>query len=82
MNRATLDGRGRLTIPKNVREYLDLRSGDRVSFKFEDASVRLRVERRKDLEELKGSLPATREYPGRGGEREAMLKALADRVRR
>jgi hypothetical protein len=33
--------------------------------------VRLRVERRRSLEELRGSLPATREYPGKEVERKA-----------
>lgn len=48
-----------------------MKRGDRVVFEFEGDSVRLRVEGRRTLEELKGSLPATREYPGKDAERRA-----------
>ena len=71
MSRATLTSKGQVTIPKDVRDRLGLESGDRVVFEFEGDVVRLRIERRKSLEELMGSLPATREYPGREAEREA-----------
>jgi antitoxin PrlF len=71
MTRATLTSKGQLTVPKDVRERLGLRSGDRVVFEFEGDSVRLKAERRRSLEELRGSLPATREYPGKEAEREA-----------
>ena len=71
MLRATLTSKGQLTVPKDVRERLGLKSGDRVVFEFEEDSVRLKVEHRKSLQELKGSLPATREYPGRESERKA-----------
>jgi hypothetical protein len=52
-------------------------SGDRVVFEFEDDAVRLRVERRKSLAELMGSLPATRQDPGKEAEREAVRGHLA-----
>ncbi len=71
MLRATLTSKGQLTVPKDVRERLGLKSGDRVVFEFEEDSVRLKVESRKSLQELKGSLPATREYEGKEAEREA-----------
>ena len=71
MSRATLTSKGQLTVPKEVRERLGLRRGDRVVFEFEGNSVRLKVERSRSLEELKGSLPATRKYPGKEVERRA-----------
>lgn len=71
MLKATLTSKGQLTIPKEVRERLDLRTGDRLVFELEEDSVRLNVERRRTLEELKGSLPAGRRYPGKEAEREA-----------
>ena len=77
MPSAIIDSKGRLTIPKDVRDKLGLKSGDRVAFEFEDDSVHLRVERRRGLNELMGSLPATRGYPGKEGEREAMVRAFA-----
>ena len=71
MSRATLASKGQLTVPKEVRERLGLKRGDRVEFEFEGDSVRLKVERSRSLEELKGSLPATRKYPGKEPERQA-----------
>lgn len=71
MSRAILTSKGQLTVPKDVRERLGLKHGDRVVFEFEGESVRLRVEGRRSLEELRGSLPATREYPGKDAERRA-----------
>jgi AbrB family looped-hinge helix DNA binding protein len=39
---ATLTSKGQVTIPVEVREKLNLRSGDRIDFRFEpDGSVRL-----------------------------------------
>lgn len=74
---AIIDSRGRLTVPKDVRERLHLKGGDRVVFEFEDDSVHLRIERRRGLNELMGSLPATRGYSGKEDEREAMVRAFA-----
>lgn len=71
MSRAILTSKGQLTVPKDVRERLGLKRGDRVVFEFEEDSVRLKVEKRMSLEELRGSLPATREYPGKDAERRA-----------
>ena len=76
MSRATLTSKGQLTVPKDVRDRLGLKSGDRVVFEFEDGTVRLRVEHRKSLDELMGSLPSTRKYPGKEAEREAARRHL------
>lgn len=71
-----MTSKGQLTVPKDVRDRLGLKSGDRVVFKVEGDSVRLRVERRKSLGELMGSLPATRKYAGKEAEREAAREYL------
>lgn len=71
MSRATLTSKGQITVPKDVRERLGLKSGDHVVFEFDGDSVCFRVEHRKSLEDFKGSLPATREYPGKEAERKA-----------
>jgi antitoxin PrlF len=72
-----LTSKGQITVPKDVRERLGLKSGDRVAFEFEGDSVRLRVEKGRSLEELKGSLPATREYTGQEAERKAAREHVA-----
>lgn len=76
LSRATLTSKGQLTVLKDVRERLGLKNGDRVVFEFEDDTVRLRVERRRGLGELMGSLPATRGYPGKEAERYATRRHL------
>ena len=80
MLRAPLISKGQLTVPKDVRERLGLNSGDRVVFEFEGDSVRLKVEKRRNLEELKGSLPATRGYPGKEVEREVAREHVVREV--
>jgi AbrB family looped-hinge helix DNA binding protein len=77
VSRATLTSKGQITVPKDVRERLGLKSGDRVAFEFEGDSVRLRVEKGRSLEELKGSLPDTREYSGKETERKAAREHVA-----
>jgi len=39
---ATLTSKGQITIPKKVREHLQLRTGDRLEFRIEnDGSIRI-----------------------------------------
>lgn len=54
---ATLSSKGQITIPKSVRDPLNLRTGDRVDFVVEkDGTVRL-VRLTASVRELKGFLP-------------------------
>lgn len=80
MGKAILTSKGQLTIPKDVRDRLGLTVGDRLSFEVEGDSMRLTVERRKSLEELKGSLPVRGEYQGKEVEREAARRMISQRV--
>lgn len=80
MSKSTMRSRGQLTVPKDVREQLGLQNGDRVVFELEGDSVRLRIERRKSLKELWGSLPANRRHPGKEGEREAAREHVVGRM--
>jgi len=60
MPTATLTSKGQVTIPKEVRNALDLDTGDRVAFVMrDDGVVELRPETT-DLLELFGILPSTR----------------------
>lgn len=80
VGKATLTSKGQLTVPKDVRDSLGLKAGDRLSFEVEGDSLRLTVERRKSLEELKGSLPARRRYEGKEAEREALRRMVSRKV--
>lgn len=77
MSRSKLTSKGQITVPKDVRERLGLKSGDRVVFEFKGNSVHLRVEKSKSLKELKGSLPANKAYTGKETERRAVRKHAA-----
>lgn len=53
---ATLTSKGQTTIPKDVRQRLDLRTGDKLNFTvLGDGSVSMRV-KRGDIKELAGLL--------------------------
>jgi len=80
VQKATLTSKGQLTIPKQIRDHLGLKPGDRIAFDVEDGVIRLRVERRRTLEELRGSLPAGRHYPGREAERESARRHITGRT--
>ena len=41
INDATVMSKGQVTIPKNIREALGVTTGDRVTFIFENGSVRV-----------------------------------------
>lgn len=56
MSTATLTSKGQTTIPKDIRDYLELRPGDRIEFMVRDDTVVLRAATRK-VTELKGFLP-------------------------
>lgn len=78
MNKATLTSKGQLTVPKEIRDRLNLEPGDGFSFEVEDDEVvRLRVRKRRTLGDLRGSLPSGRAYPGKEAEREAARRHVS-----
>ncbi len=79
--KSTLTSKGQLTIPKEVRDRLGLKPGDGLLFEVEgDDAVRLRVQRRKTLGELKGILSSGRAYAGKEAERESAHKHVSREV--
>jgi antitoxin PrlF len=46
MPTATITSKGQTTIPREIREHLNLKPGDRVSFNIEDGRVVLRPKNR------------------------------------
>jgi len=58
MTSAIVTSRGRVTIPKIVRDKLRLKAGDRVEFDLQDDGTVLMVSATVDLADLWGFLPA------------------------
>ncbi len=56
MSTATLTSKGQTTIPKEIRDYLDLQPGDRIEFTVRENTVELRAATRK-VTDLRGFLP-------------------------
>lgn len=61
---ATIVSRGRVTIPKQIRDALNLSDSDRVFFVVEGDKAMLIPLHKHPLASFRGALPATRPYPG------------------
>ena len=60
MSEARMTSKGQITLPKDIRDRLGLKQGDRVRFIVEDdGRVRL-LPAKRDVSELFGSLPRPR----------------------
>ncbi len=57
MPRATITSKGRVTIPKAVRDALGLRPGDRIDFDVRDGAIIGHVQRVPDVMDLFRRLP-------------------------
>ncbi|HBG97149.1 MAG TPA: hypothetical protein DDY14_17885 [Chromatiaceae bacterium] len=63
---ATITSKGQITLPKAIRDQLDLAAGDRVEFIVEADNVVRMVPRTTSIKRLKGMLPQP-EHPGKTG---------------
>ena len=77
MSTATITSKGQLTIPKRVREAMNLHDGDQVIVVVEDEHIALYPVRRRGLLSLQGAFAGLRPYPGREVEREAAMREAA-----
>lgn len=76
MSEATVTSKGQITLPKDIRDRLGLRKGDRVRFVVdEDGRVRL-LPAKRDISSLVGILPR----PGRARSIKEMDEAIAKHV--
>ena len=73
---ATITSKGQITLPKALREQLQLSPGDRVEFILEDDNVVRMLPRLASVKHLKGMLPK----PARPVTLEQMDEAIADAI--
>ena len=74
MNTATLTSKGQITVPKSIRDRLNIQPGDRIHFFIEDDGTITFIPVKSDVRELKGILPK----PKRPVSVEAMNTAIAE----
>ena len=71
---ATLTSKGQITVPKPIRERLNIQPGDRIHFFIEDDNTVTFLPAKSDVRELKGILPK----PKQPVTVEAMNEAIAE----
>ena len=77
MSASTLTSKGQVTIPKEVRERLGLKEGDRLVFRFDDqGNLLVRPEARSSLGRLPGLLHHL------AGERPVTVEEMNEAVKR
>ena len=64
MTSATITSKGQITIPRDVRRALNLKTHDQIIFVVEGDRAVLIPAQRRSLLELRGVLPATMPFPG------------------
>lgn len=77
---ATITSKGQVTIPKEIRQTLQVKENDRLLFTLEGDRVVITPLRRRSLTSFRGALPATRPYPGMEAIREELHKELGERI--
>lgn len=81
-NVAKVTSKGQVTIPKTIREQLHIREQDQLLFSVEGDTLLVTPLRRRPLVELRGSLPATKPFPGHDEIRDKLHKDLGERMDR
>lgn len=71
MDKATVTGKGQVTLPQRIRERLKIKIGDKLLFDIEDGELRVRVMHSRGIGELFDTLPGVESYAGDEAEREA-----------
>ncbi len=79
---AKVTSKGQVTIPKRIRQELDINKEDYLLLTVEGGRLVATPMRRKQLRELYGALPATREFPGSDKVRDEIHKELGERIAR
>lgn len=75
MPTSTLTSKGQITIPKEIRQHFQLRTGQRVEFQIGDSGQLVLKPKTQDIRSLKGILRTNRKRPV---SLRAMDKAIAE----
>ena len=77
MNKAKITFKGQVTIPKEVRNSLDIKENDSVIFVIQKDHTVLKPLKKKSLKDFYGILPATQPYPSMESVREEIHHKLS-----
>ncbi|OGO73068.1 MAG: hypothetical protein A2Z49_06005 [Chloroflexi bacterium RBG_19FT_COMBO_56_12] len=75
-----ITSRGRVTIPKAIRQALGVNENDRLLFVVDGSQAMIIPLKHRALSEFRGALPATRMYAGMETVREIYHNEQADRL--
>ncbi len=78
MDKATVTGKGQITLPRRIREILNIETGDKLLFNIEDGELRVRVMHGRKVGELFASLPGVEAYAGEDAEYRAARAGFVD----
>lgn len=83
MSIAKVTSKGQVTIPSEMRKALQIEAGDHLLFEdFSGKKAALRVIKSRPLAKFRGTLPATKPWPGKKKTREEVGVYLATRHKR
>lgn len=80
MNITKITFKGQITIPKKVRDALDIKEGDSIVFMVEEDHAILKPIKKKSLKDFYGVLPAKRPFPGTEAVRKEIHQKMAKRL--
>jgi antitoxin PrlF len=80
MQKAKVTFKGQITIPKEIRDALNIEEGESVIFAIEGDHAIMKPFKKKSILDFYGSLPATRAYPGTEAIRKEIRKKLGKRL--
>ncbi len=78
MEKATVTGKGQITLPRRIRERLNIEIGDKLLFDIKDGELRVRVIHGRKISELFASLPGVEAYAGEDAERQAVKSGFSE----
>jgi len=76
MDKATVTGKGQVTLPRRIRERLGIETGDKLLFDIEGGELRIRVVHGRKIDSLFTSLPGVEAYASEEAERQAVQEGF------